>query len=202
MRNIRSFGRTTFYTHRANITYNLPINKIPMLDWVTANAGYAADFDWQAAPLAATEFGNTIENSNSKRLNINANFVNLYNKVGFLRQINQKSAARPGQRPQQRPGQPPARQQEQQEQESPDYFKIVTEGFIRMLMGVRNFSLNYTESNGTRLPGFQRTPQALGMDWDFDTPGYGAPGLGFVLAARKIYGERLFGATGSPTIQC
>jgi cell surface protein SprA len=194
MRNIRSFGRTTFYTHRANITYNLPINKLPMLDWVTANAGYAADFDWQAAPLAATEFGNTVENSNSKRLNINANFVNLYNKVGYLRQINQRVTARPGQRPQQRPGQPPAGQQEQQEQESPDYFKIVTEGFIRMLMGVRNFSLNYTESNGTRLPGFQRTPQALGMDWDFDTPGYGAPGLGFVFGSQEdIRGEALRG---------
>ncbi len=188
VRNIRSFGRTTFYTHRANLTYNIPINKLPMLDWVTANAGYAADFDWQAAALAAQDLGNTIENSNSKRLNINANFVNLYNKVDYLRQINQRGAARPGQRPQQRPAQQ-QRQQEQEEPEPPDYFKIVTEGFLRVLMGVRNFSVNYTESNGTRLPGFIPSPELLGQNWDFDAPGYGAPGLGFVFGNQKDMGD-------------
>ena len=96
LRNIRNLGRTTFYNHRVNLTYNIPINKFPMLDWVTANAGYAADFDWQAAPLAAKDFGNTIENSNSKRLSVNANLVNLYNKSSFLRRINQRGMAQIG----------------------------------------------------------------------------------------------------------
>jgi len=183
LRNIRNLGRTTFYNHRVNLTYNIPINKFPLLDWVSANAGYAADFDWQAAPLAAKEFGNTIENSNSKRLSINANLVNLYNKSGFLRRINQRGMGRPRQAtpqpsaPQQTPTQP-------QEEES-DYFQKLTEGFIRMLMGVRNFSLNITESNGIRLPGFQRSPELLGMDWDLTAPGYGAPGLGFILGSQE-----------------
>ena len=186
MQNIRSFGRTTFYNHRLNITYNLPINKLPMLDWVTANTGYTADFDWQAAPLAAQQFGNTVENSNTKRINLNANLVNLYNKVDFLRQINQRGMARPQQRPgQQRPGQPQQQQQNNEDEERTDYFKVAVEGFLRILMGVRNFSINYTESNGTRLPGFTPQPTVLGQRWDFDADGYGAPGMGFIFGSQE-----------------
>lgn len=184
--NIRSFGRTTFYTHRANLTYNLPINKFPLLDWVTANAGYTANYDWQAAALAAQQMGNTVENANTKRLNVNANFVNLYNKVGFLRNINQGGSAPPPQRGQQRPGQPrPGEDEDEEEDERPDYFKMAYESFFRVLMGVRNLSINYSETNGTRLPGFQQSPSLVGMDWNFDQNGYGAPGLGFVFGSQQ-----------------
>ncbi len=188
LNNIRSFGRTTFYTHRANLTYNIPINKLPMLDWVTANAGYTANFDWQAAPLSAQQLGNTIENSNTKRLNVNANFVNLYNKVDFLRQINQRGMARGPQRQQQQQRPPQQRQQnngEQEDEERPNYARILGEGFLRILMGFRNFSVNYSESNGTRLPGFTEQPDILGMNWNFNRPDYGAPGLGFVFGSQR-----------------
>lgn len=185
MDNIRSFGRTTFYTHRGNLTYNVPINKLPLLDWVTANAGYTANYDWQAAPLAAEQLGNTIENANTMRLNVNANFVNLYNKVGFLRAINQSGMARAPQRGQQpRPGQP-QEDEDEEEDDRPDYFKMAYESFFRVLMGVRNFSVNYSETNGTRLPGFQQSPSLMGMDWNFDQNGYGAPGLGFVFGSQQ-----------------
>jgi cell surface protein SprA len=185
MRNIRNLGRTTYYTQRTNLTYNIPINKLPMLDWVTANAGYTANFDWQAAPLAAAQLGNTIENANTKRLNANANFVNLYNKSGYLRRINQKGMARGPQRPQQRPQPQQQQQATADEEEGPDYFKIISEGFVRALMGFRNFSLTYTESNGTRLPGFNENPSIMGMDWNLDQKGYGAPGLGFVFGSQE-----------------
>ncbi len=89
MQNIRSLGRTTFYTHRATLTYNIPLNRLPLVDFINANTSYGADFDWIAAPRAAEDLGNTIENSQTLRLNVNANLVNLYNKVGFLQRINQ-----------------------------------------------------------------------------------------------------------------
>ncbi len=187
MQNIRSLGRTTYYNHRINLTYNVPINKLPLLDWITANAGYTANFDWQAAALSATELGNTIENANTKRLNINANFVNLYNKVGFLRQINQGGTARPQQAPQ-RGGPQQARnndEEEDEDEERPDYLRIAAERFVRILMGVRNLSVNYSESNGTRLPGFMQEPSILGQTWNFDQPGYGAPGLSFIMGGQQ-----------------
>jgi cell surface protein SprA len=180
--NIRSLGRTTFYNHRMKITYNIPINKLPLLDWVNANAEYSGNFDWLAAPLAARELGNTIENSQTKRLNVNANLVNLYNKVGFLREINQKGQARPGQRPgAQRPAAPPPQQQRDTlPPERPNYGKIVFEGSLRFLMGFRNLSINYTEGNGTRLPGFEPTPGLLGQNWTLM-----APGTAFIFGSQE-----------------
>jgi cell surface protein SprA len=35
--NIRGFGTTMNYRHGSNISYNVPINKIPIFDCVTAN---------------------------------------------------------------------------------------------------------------------------------------------------------------------
>ena len=187
-RNVRNFGRTTFYTHRFNVNYTVPINKLPLLDWLSANAGYSADFDWRAAPLSATDFGNTIENSQSRRFSVNANLTNLYNKVGFLRGVNQRAMVRPGaqqQRPggqQQRPGQPP---QEEEEDERPNYSEMIIDGFFRILMGFRNFSVNLNENYGTRLPGFLPTPTVLGQDW-----GLMAPGTGFILGSQEDIREK------------
>jgi cell surface protein SprA len=186
--NIRSLGRTTFYNHRMKLTYNIPINKLPMLDWVNANAEYSGNLDWLAAPLSATQFGNTIENSQTKRLNVNANFVSLYNKVGFLREINQKGQARPGQqRPgAARPGVPPGPQQaDTLPPERPNYGKIIMESSLRLLMGFRNLSINFTESNGTRLPGFLPSPSLLGQDWSL-----GAPGTGFIFGSQEDIREQ------------
>jgi cell surface protein SprA len=183
-RNVRNLGRTTFYNHRFNINYNIPINKLPMLDWLSSTASYTADLDWRAAPLSATALGNTVENSQTKRLSLNANFINLYNKVGFLRTINQQTAGRPQQRGA-TPPRPGQQQDDDDQEERPDYAKKIFEGFVRMLMGVRNLSVTYTESNGMRLPGFLPSPSLLGQDWELM-----APGTGFILGSQKDIREQ------------
>ena len=92
--NIKNFGRNTQYNHNINITYRVPINKIPLLDWTNLTSRYNATYNWEAGPLLSpdSEFdlGNTIRNSNTFQLNGQANMVNLYNKAGFLKRINQK----------------------------------------------------------------------------------------------------------------
>ncbi len=170
MQNIRNLGRTTFYTHRANLTYNLPLNRLPLVDFINANTSYAADFDWVAAPLSALDLGNTVENSQSIRFNVNANLVNLYNKVGFLQQINQQRGGGG-----QRGGgpQPPGPGTDDDDDDRPDYARAVLETALRMLMSVRNLSINYTETSGTHMPGFTPTPNAFGQDWDLMAPGTG-----------------------------
>lgn len=95
--NIRSLGRTTSYYHQFNLAYTLPINKIPILDWVTINGRYNGTFGWDAGPvipddpvLGPIDLGNTIKNSYSIQLNGQMNFVNLYGKSGYLKSINDK----------------------------------------------------------------------------------------------------------------
>ena len=91
---IKNFGRNTQYNHNINVTYRVPINKLPLLDWTNLTARYNATYNWEAGPILSADseydLGNTIRNSNTIQLNAQANMTNLYNKVGVLKRINQK----------------------------------------------------------------------------------------------------------------
>jgi cell surface protein SprA len=96
-RSIRAGGRTTSYVHQFNASYTIPINKIPLLDWMSANARYGGTYGWAVGPIIPDDpdygpinLGNTIKNSNTIQLNGQLNLVNLYNKVGYLKEINDK----------------------------------------------------------------------------------------------------------------
>ena len=94
LKGLQRFGRTTQYNHTINATYAVPINKLPFLEWVTANASYKGEFRWNAAPLFAdtlqVSVGNTVQNAQSIQLNGQVNFFSLYRKVGYLRDVMEK----------------------------------------------------------------------------------------------------------------
>jgi len=106
--NLMNLGRPTLYHHIINANYTVPINKVPLLDWTSLSARYQGMYDWQAGPVTdkSIVLGNVIENSRQVQLNGQLNMVTLYNKVGFLKEINQKygTSSRQKQR-QQRPPQ-------------------------------------------------------------------------------------------------
>ena len=92
IKNILNLGRPTLYHHLVNATYMVPINKLPLLDWTSLSGTYRGMYDWQAGPMTnkSVVLGNIIENSRQLQLNGQLNMVTLYNKVGFLKDINQK----------------------------------------------------------------------------------------------------------------
>jgi cell surface protein SprA len=89
--NLRRGGRTTTYNHFINATYTLPINKLPLLSWVNANARYSADYTWLAGPLfpdsLKIDLGNSIKNHSEMTFTGMANFSSLYTKLKFLKSI-------------------------------------------------------------------------------------------------------------------
>jgi cell surface protein SprA len=91
MTNLRNFGRTTTYNHFMNVTYTIPVNKLPLLSWVNANARYGADYTWLAGPLfpdsMKIDIGNSIKNHNELTLTAMANMSTLYTKSKFLKNI-------------------------------------------------------------------------------------------------------------------
>ena len=91
MVNLRNGGRTTTYNHFINITYTIPINKLPLLSWVNANARYGADYTWLAGNLFPDSMninlGNSIKNHNELTLTTMANLSTLYAKSKFLKNI-------------------------------------------------------------------------------------------------------------------
>ena len=82
-----TFGKTMDYTHNYNVTYSLPLSKIPALDWTTATVTYGGTYNWQRAPLAQTDFGNTVQNNRTFNAQTQLNFTNLYNKSPFFKKV-------------------------------------------------------------------------------------------------------------------
>ena len=98
MTNLKNFGRTTNYNHFVNATYTIPVNKLPLLSWVNANARFGADYTWLAGPLYPDtmniNIGNSIKNHNELTFTTMANLSTLYNKSGFLKNV--ENNTRPG----------------------------------------------------------------------------------------------------------
>ena len=90
---ILSFGSMNNYNQMLNVTWEVPFSKIPILDWISMTAGYQANYRWTATALSIqSQFGNTAENNSTKALNGAFNFVNLYNKIPYLKKINAGSS--------------------------------------------------------------------------------------------------------------
>jgi len=91
MTNLLNFGRTTSYNHFINATYTIPVNKLPLLSWINANARFGSDYTWLAGPLFPDSMniniGNSIKNHNELSFTAMANLSTLYGKSKFLKRI-------------------------------------------------------------------------------------------------------------------
>lgn len=160
--NLKRLGRNTDYSHMVNLTYRLPIDKIPGLDWVAISTVYGSTFNWQTEPLATLRdpnlnLGNTIQNSRIIQVNPVLNLVGLYNKFGFVRKS----------------------------QNVPDSLRKFSDGLVGLLTSIKNIKVSFLQNKGTFLPGYMPKTSFFGMD-DIT----GAPGLGFVFGNQTDIRER------------
>jgi cell surface protein SprA len=85
---MKTFGKTMDYTHDYSVSYTVPFDKIPIVNWITGNVKYAGTYNWQRAPLGQENYGNVIQNSRTINAQLQMNFTNLYNKVPLFKKIN------------------------------------------------------------------------------------------------------------------
>ena len=89
---IKHFGTPLDYRQSAKASYQLPLNLIPIFDWVNADASYDAAYTWvRGTDLDdGTSLGNTITTNRAFNLNGSFNFEKLYNHVPFLKKTNDR----------------------------------------------------------------------------------------------------------------
>lgn len=159
------------------LNYAIPINKIPILDWMTANARYQGDYHWSASPQSLQErLGNTIENANTISLNGNLRMEKLYNKVPYLKKLNSNSSRRgKGNKGSARKGATGKTPKQEADSTKKDLQigKAILENSLKFLMMWKDASLTYTQSKGNLMPGFYPEPGALGNNWTQMAPGIG-----------------------------
>ena len=94
---IKHLGRPLTYQQNFDFSWKLPLNKLPLFDWLTADAAYNATYNWaRGSELEdGSTLGNTIANSRNITGNGRINFETLYNHVPFLKKVNRKYAQTP-----------------------------------------------------------------------------------------------------------
>lgn len=190
-------GRINTFQQRFDASYQIPINKIPIFNWISASARYSSTYDFTSSSLALMYLGNTISNSQTIQLNGNVNFVNLYNKVPYLKKVNQGSSS--GKKTIRDARKEPVKHDDGNNadkdkdkdkdkkdnkkgkkkgeakdslKEKVNYGKIILDGTVRFLMLVRNVSVSYSEGNGISMPGYMYSPNLLGMNFMNGSPGF------------------------------
>lgn len=178
---IKQFGEATNYNHNITVNYQLPLDKLPLLDWLSVNTTYTAGYQWDRAPLTQDSLGHTIQNSQNIALNGQVNFVNIYNKSGYLKKINDKGrkGGRRGSRSSPRSTNTGDKEDDGKKEKDPNKLTF-GEGVVRLFMSLRNGSLTYSQNSGILLPGYNQKTNIIGME-----PGFSAPGFGFILGQQN-----------------
>ncbi len=92
---LRHFGRPLSYNQSTQLSYKLPINKIPAFDWITADASYNATYNWLRGTEQedGTTLGNTINTQRTLNINGKLAMETLYNHSTFLKEANKRFSA-------------------------------------------------------------------------------------------------------------
>lgn len=101
-KNVFKGGRNTNYRQELTVTYNVPTQKIPFLNWTSLRASYNTKYNWLAQtlqerpPFVEIGMGNTLSNTQTRTINGELKFEELYNKSRLLRAANSGVPNGPG----------------------------------------------------------------------------------------------------------
>ncbi|MDD5862319.1 MAG: cell surface protein SprA [Prevotella sp.] len=123
---IKRMGTPLTYNQQFTASYQLPLNLIPVFDWMNANATYSANYGWQRGTELedGTTLGNTINNNRNLALTGTFNLERLYNHVPFLKKANEKFNKETSNYQYQQKKKAKARQQQQKEREQQELKKV------------------------------------------------------------------------------
>jgi cell surface protein SprA len=172
-------GTPNQHNQQLVVNYELPINKLPFLGFVKSNYSYTSDYNWTRSSSAFAsietqegdiyQLGNTIQNANSHKLNTTFDMTSFYKMLGIgVKKAPKTKAAAPPKPGEKIVAKPKVGASNDQ--------NIFVKGLVGVLTSVKNIQVNYTENNGTVLPGF--------------LPGVGffgttRPTVGFVLGSQS-----------------
>ena len=92
-RSIKDFGRPLSYQQNFTASYNLPLNKLPIFEWINADVNYNASYNWaRGNNFSGVNLGNNISNKRNVTFKGNFSMEKLYNLVPYLEETNKKFA--------------------------------------------------------------------------------------------------------------
>jgi len=173
-------GEPNQHAQKITLNYDLPFDKFPFLSFLKSTYVYNSNFNWDRSPDGfrtiesegiVYDLGNTVQNSSKHELNTTLNMGQFYQYIGLTKKRTRPASTRqnapvPGQRLGGRT------QQTQQNNQG--------NGAVNFLIGLatslKTVQLNYSQNQGTVLPGYL---PSIGF---FGTTN---PTIGFVLGSQE-----------------
>lgn len=191
-------GTMQNYQHSATLTWDVPISKLPYLDFLRVPINYRSNYNYLGTTQALASQGSTLNGSGQLQASISGQMQTLYNKFAFI-----KKAYKPNPKTQPKdPKRMTKRERDQAIQDSiarlknPDSVRRaeIAEALtqlayfgVRFVTGIKTFGIQYSNSMGSILPGYMGTAALVGMDprngWN--------PGPAFVFGYNNGLVERL-----------
>jgi cell surface protein SprA len=153
--NFFNTGRPNHYHQKLNATYNIPLSKFPFLDFIKADYGYSADFDWQVSSQDQTildQIGNVIQNANTHNINTDFSFDKIYKSLNLERLLLTKAQRQSAKDKNIRIN--PSKKL--------SFGKQFLKGTFDVLTSVKKATISYTENNGQFLQGYNEPIGFLG----------------------------------------
>ncbi|HYC41106.1 MAG TPA: cell surface protein SprA [Chitinophagaceae bacterium] len=184
-KNLLKGGRNTNYHQEVTVSYAVPTQKIPLLDWTALRASYNTKYNWLAGSLLARtpelDLGNTLANTQTRTLNGELKFEELYNKWRLLRAV-YNTAPPPPRDPNIRAGRDTTKKdtttgKSRRVRKTRDPNRMpqlgnATKFFFRVLTSLKRVGVQYTEDFGSTLPGYMDSTRVLGYNYKSGQPGF------------------------------
>lgn len=182
-RSIASGGTMQNFQQNITVTYEVPVNKLPYLDFLRAPVSYRTNYNYQGTTQALQSLGSVLQGSSTLQLGANANFQTLYNKSKLLKAANAQKSNN---------NRKPANRNVKNKMSAQDsvamadslrqvrvkeFLKEMGYFGLRLVTCIKDVNVQYTVTNGSRLPGYMGEPKYVGLD----PRNHWTPGLGYIL---------------------
>jgi len=197
-------GDPNIQNQQLQVNYEIPLYKIPTFNFLRATYSYTGDFQWQKGsdlnnnlqirdpndPTVVNTYnlGNSIQNANTHNINSTLNMDNLYKYIGLVKKPTRNTRARSKAVPATLEKGSDAANDKAAAANAPNQKSKVgagtkiLNGAIDLITSVKRIQINYSENNGTFLPGYLQTPGFIGTF---------KPSLGYTFGSQADIRDRV-----------
>ncbi|WP_235932710.1 cell surface protein SprA [Flagellimonas sediminis] len=167
-------GEPNRHAQQMQLNYELPFSKIPFLNFINAQYTYTSNFDWQRGGDALIEVAgeniNIVQNANTHNLTANLSMQRLYDFLGLKKKDGKVTANQTPIR-RDKAGNPAGGEEDKGPRKTSKGFNTL----VDVVTMVKRININYSENNGTVLPGYTQSVGFIGT---------ARPTLGFVFGSQ------------------
>ncbi len=177
-----NLGDPNIQNQQLQLNYEIPLYKIPTFSFLKATYSYTGDFQWQKGSdlnnnlslvnentgnTQNYNLGNSIQNANTHNINSTFNMETLYKYVGLVRKddknnLQRRSAVPSGLQRRTASDRDPQENEDELESAGANTGTKAFNTVVDIATMVKRVMINYSENNGTFLPGYLRTPGFIG----------------------------------------